>query len=145
MYIVIFKGVKSVRKAKNVKPFLHEFLEWMKVRMEFVQHELFQVIRIQEEFLFVRLHHGLWRVKKTEDYSTNRGALLVFIVLFVELLPADPAWSLASHADMDEHPEKGFEVMNCIVEDARIRMTGEVSLTFQNFATGVWGSPLRLY
>ena len=31
---------------------------------------------------------------------------------------------------MDEHPEKRFEVMNCIVEHVRIGMAGEVSLTF---------------
>src|SRR6266545_2403171 len=111
----------------------------MKVIMKIGQLEFFQVIWIQKEMSSVRSHRVLRRVKKAEYDSTKRHQLLVFVVLFFELLTANSAWSLTSQADMNEHPEKRPETMNCIVEHIT---TAEVSLTFQNFAASIWRGSL---
>jgi len=143
--VVIFVCVELVRKEEDVKPFLDEPFERMEVIMEVHQHEFSQMIWIREQLSLVRSHIFLGRIEKTEYDSTERDVFLFFFVLFFELIPANPTWSVASQADMNEHPEKRFEIVNCIVEHARVTM--EVSLAFKYFATSVWGSALnvRLY
>lgn len=67
---------------------------------------------------------------------------LIFFVLLFELIPANATRSLAGQAYMNKHPEKRFEIMNRIVEHARVTM--EVSLAFKDFATSIWGGALKV-
>jgi hypothetical protein len=105
--------------------------------MEIVQHKFSQVARIREELPLVCLHGFLRRIKKKEYDSTERHILLVVFVLFFG------PWSLTGQAYMDENPEKGFEVVDRIMEHTA--MTMEVSLRFENFITSIWWRPLRVY
>ena len=112
--------------------------------MEIVQNIFLEVIWMREDLIFVcghRIHIG---IEKEVNDSSQTVVFLIRLILLFELLPSNTARTLSSDAYMNQNPEKGLEIVHCIVENL-ILMTMEVPLTRQNFTTSVWWSTLDVY
>ena len=112
--------------------------------MEIVQNIFLEVIWMCEDLTFVRSHGvHIGRVEKEVYDSSQTIVSLIRLILLFELLPSNTTRSLSGDAYMNQNPEKGLEIMHCIVE--KLILMTVVLLIRQNFTTSVWWGTLDVH